>query len=106
MCNEIKLAIVYSRTKNREEIKFYLDQLTKIMEVCQLKSKEINPNYLIDLIECNKEKQQSIEEVNQEHDVKIAKQILSQKSKKQTLNNTTQALKSKPRRQNHRYRNK
>lgn len=49
VCNEIKLAITFSRTKNQDETQFYLDQLTEIMEVCQINSKKTNCTFISDL---------------------------------------------------------
>lgn len=97
------MAIYFGRASNKDEIRFYLDQLTKIMEVCQLKSKNVNLNLLVDLKGCNEGQlkniiPQQIEE-NQETCVKETKQIAVQNCNKQRR-------KYKPRKRNYRYKNK
>lgn len=80
VCNEIKLAITYGNVQSQDETQFYLDQLTKIMEVCQLKSKKVNPDFISELLELDKEecqnRYQTVVTVNEKCD--------SQRSRKPT----------------------
>ncbi|XP_027838354.2 uncharacterized protein LOC114120598 [Aphis gossypii] len=114
VCNEIKLAITFGQIKNSDQIQLFLDQLTKIMDVCQLKSKKVNPNFILEIIGCNKKENRDnifkqIDADNQQNDLQITKQIVSKNSTKQrrikhtSNNHHTRAPKSKPRRRHHRY---
>ncbi|XP_025200273.1 uncharacterized protein LOC112598130 [Melanaphis sacchari] len=114
VCNEIKLAITFGNIKNQEQIQLYLDQLTKIMDVCQLKSKKINPTLILEITGCSEKENQNnaskqIDAINQQNNLQVTKQIVSKNATKQsrlkhTSNNRhTRALKSKPRRRHHRY---
>lgn len=60
VCNEIKLVIINGCIKNRDQIQFCLDQLTKIMEVCQIKSKNVELSFKSSLIGGEEEKQQKV----------------------------------------------
>lgn len=110
VCNEIKLAITFGNIKNPEEIKLYLDQLTKIMEICKLKSKTVNPAFISELL-CSKKEEQStmpqlIDVFNKQSDLEETKQNKSllnlnkQCRIKQSSNNYTRVYKSKSRKKN------
>ncbi|XP_050543407.1 uncharacterized protein LOC126906699 [Daktulosphaira vitifoliae] len=43
LCNEIKLVILFGGAKDSKDIQFYLNQLTKIIEICKIKSQEADP---------------------------------------------------------------
>jgi len=114
VCNEIKLAIMFGRIENPDQTQLYLDQLTKIMDVCQLKSKKVNPTLILEIIGSSKNENQNnvfkqIDTVNQQNDLQATKQIVSKNSTKQrrlkhtSNNHHTRAPKSKPRRRHHRY---
>lgn len=93
------MAIYFGHTKNREEIQFYLDQLTKIMEVCKLKSKNVNPNLLADLIGYNVGQEKNIF-----HQIEDNQKNCKNKIKKTTVeNDNNQRRKYKPRKRNNRY---
>lgn len=72
VCNEIKVAITFGRTKNDNETQLYLNQLTKITQKCQLKSIEANPTFITEILENSQEKQHDISQqddtINQEDD--------------------------------------
>lgn len=59
MCNEIKLAIAYGEIKGQDEIQHHLDQLTEIMEVCGIKSKKVDPNFVSELLGLDKEERRN-----------------------------------------------
>ncbi|CAI6362031.1 unnamed protein product [Macrosiphum euphorbiae] len=114
VCNEIKLAITLGRTENQDQTEFYLDQLTKIMDVCQLKPKKVNPSFKFEIIGCNeKENHNNVSKqsdaVNQQNDLQDTKQIVLKKSTKQrrlkytSNNHHARVPKSKPRRRHHLY---
>lgn len=114
MCNEIKVAITLGRIENQDQIELYLDQLTKIMDVCQLKPKKTNPNFIFEIIGCSEKENQNnvckqIEAVTQQNDLQDTKQIVLKNSTKQrrlkhtSNNHHTRVSKSKPRRRHHRY---
>uniref|UniRef100_A0A2S2RB26 Uncharacterized protein n=1 Tax=Sipha flava TaxID=143950 RepID=A0A2S2RB26_9HEMI len=112
MCNEIKLAIILGHSKNQDETKFYLDQLTNIMEVCQVKSKAVNPSLIVELTGSQKkQKEQNIQCPKNQKQKKVFqkmnKQHGSHKNKKFTTNNykytssnQKRAIKSKTRKIN------
>lgn len=119
MCNEIKLAITFGHIKNQNEIQFLLDNLTKITEVCQLKSKTVNPNFISKLIECNAEEEQKGEvsqnidvEDNQQYNFLTIKPITSKYHNKQhqpkhTVKTQTRRSKFEEKRKNNKkYKNK
>jgi len=108
------LAITFGQIENPDQIQLYLDQLTKIMDVCQLSSKKVNPNFITEIIGSSKKENQEnnfkqIDADNQQNDLQITKQIVSKNSTKQrrikhiSNNHHTRAPKSKPRRRHHRY---
>jgi len=113
VCNEIKLAITLGRIENQDQTELYLDQLTKIMNVCQLKPKKVNPNFISEIIGCSKEENQNvskfIDAVNQQNDLQDTKQIvLKNSTKNRRLKHTSnnqhiRVPKSKPRRRHYRY---
>lgn len=114
VCNEIKLAITSGHIENRDQTELYLDQLTKIMEVCQLKPKKVNPNFVFEITGCVEKESQNnackeIDAVNQQNDLQDTKQIVLKNSTKQrrvkhtSNNHHTRVPKSKPRRRHHRY---
>ncbi|XP_026823304.1 uncharacterized protein LOC113561210 [Rhopalosiphum maidis] len=114
VCNEIKLAITFGCIKNQDQTQLYLDQLTKIMDVCQLKSKKVNPTLILEIIGSSEKENQNnvfkqIDTVNHQNDPQATKQIVSKNSTKQrrlkhtSNNHHTRAPKSKPRRRHHRY---
>lgn len=113
VCNEIKLAITLGRTESRDQTELYLDQLTKIMDVCQLKPKKVNPTFIFEIIGCDEKENQNnvskqIDAVTQQNDLKDTKQIVLKNSPKQrrlkhtSNNHHTRVPNSKPRRRHHR----
>lgn len=111
VCNEIKLTITFGNIKNPEEIQLYLDQLTKIMEVCKLKSKKVNPAFISELLDCSKKEEQPtvpqlVDVFNANSGLQKTKQIEllhnlnTQRHVKKSSNNHTRAYKSKPRKKN------
>lgn len=113
VCNEIKLAIIFGRVKTQDQTELYLDQLTKIMDVCQLKSKKVNPSFVSDLIGCSKIENQNnapklIDTVNQPNDLQDTKHVVSKNSTKErrikhtSNNHHTRVYKSKSRRRHYR----
>jgi len=114
VCNEIKLAITFGRVENQDQTQLYLDQLTKIMDVCQVKSKKANPTFILEIIGCDEKKKENnvskqIDTVNQQNDLQDTKQIVSKNSNKQRRlkhtpnNHHIRVPKSKPRRRHNRY---
>lgn len=90
VCNEIKLVLIKGFIKNQDQIQFYLDQLTKITEVCQIKSKNADPSFKSELIGYEQGKQE---------DVLKGNNVSNQKNKVQNTKQTTPKKKcSKPRR--------
>jgi len=105
MCNEIKLFIAFGHTKNADKIQFYLDQLTTITEMCQLKSKKADPSMKSELLKFCKEEQQNVsQEINvvQRNDLKqvVLKYHNKQRVSKQTPNNNMKAFRSRAKRRN------
>lgn len=90
MCNEIKLAIIHGHSKNQDETKFYLDQLTYITEVCQVKSKVVNPSMINELIGCQKnQKQQDVSQTMKKRSRKNKKGVLQNPNKTNNLKSTS-----------------
>lgn len=117
VCNEIKLAITFGHIKIQYEIQFLLENLTKITEVCQLKSKKVDPSFISELIEGNT-KQQRKDAVPQHIDVEVIQQYDSlttkpitlkhnnrQRQSKCTVKNQTEKLKSAEKGKNYHYKN-
>lgn len=89
VCNEIKLAIIYGYTKNQKETQYFLDQLTKIVEVCQVKLQEANPNFTSEILGYNEREQQNISQhvvtVHRVNDQKTTDHIKSHTSNKKSI---------------------
>lgn len=105
VCNEIKLIIIQGHITNRDQTQFLLDQLTKIMEVCEIKSKNVDPSFKIKLKGSDEKKPQNEMKENNVVCKKIIKPAAPQKCKyprriKQTPSNHTRVIKSNPRRKN------
>lgn len=101
------------KIENQDQRELYLDQLTKIMDVCQLKPKKVNPNFISEIIGYSEKENQNVSQLidafNQQNDLQDTKQIvLKNSTKKRRLkytssNQHTRVPKSKPRRRHHRY---
>lgn len=88
VCNEIKLVLIQGCIKNQDQIQFCLDQLTKITEVCQIKSKNADPSFKSELIGREQEKQENELRKNNVFDQKNKIQNTKQTTPKKKCNKT------------------
>lgn len=100
MCNEIKLAITVGHINGPDEIRHHLDRLTEITEMCQLKSKKLDPNMKTELIG-HDDRVQTVDSQPSDGPAVTSKNTNKQCRVKRASNNRTRVCKSKTKSRNH-----
>lgn len=100
VCNEIKLAISMGHINGSDEIRHHLDRLTEITEMCQLKSKKLDPNMKIELVDHNA-RVPKVDSQPTEAPAVTSKNTNKQCRVKLASNNRTRVCKSKTKSKNH-----